>query len=284
MKISHHLVKKEFLTTLYLEDCGRLDSFLTAARQHPNGLNLLASVARSVYRAGSVVAPDAPEVARALLIAAQAKTAIFVAARVEEPPRYVTLGEGPPITYSSPIDEAYVHVGTWTDAFYLAAITRQSDLLAVLRGVPTDLLRQSSTRGSDFAYQYVDFLKDAWATAQFTHYAEFIDLEKRCAACTDRTARCKYVRHLTAPFLSVLRCVEAGDSASLNSALAEASKMHKKYWNASEKLRNDFDGFVSLQLTAAAALAWDRGMRFDVESDYTPRSWVTGELFTTATK
>ncbi|AWM40247.1 hypothetical protein GobsT_12960 [Gemmata obscuriglobus] len=39
------------------------------------------------------------------------------------------------------------------------------------------------------------------------------------------------------------------------------------------------EGWVSLSLTAVAALAWDRGLRFRVESDYLPWSWVTGELF-----
>jgi len=34
---------------------------------------------------------------------------------------------------------------------------------------------------------------------------------------------------------------------------------------------------ADMKLTAA--LAWDRGLRFRVESDYLPWSWVTGELF-----
>jgi hypothetical protein len=122
-------------------------------------------------------------------------------------------------------------------------------------------------------------LKEAWADARFTRHPVFIELQELAKACQDRTERCQYVRHLTAPFLEVIRQIEKGDDGQLAVALTNASVMHKKYWSATKKRREDLEGLVSLKLTAAAALAWDRGMRFDVESDYMPRSWVTGELF-----
>ena len=64
-----------------------------------------------------------------------------------------------------------------------------------------------------------------------------------------------------------------------NDALAEALTSHKKYWGSTEKLRNDLNGVVSLRLTAAAALAYDRGINLAVESDYLPASWVRGDHF-----
>ncbi|WP_071529229.1 Imm49 family immunity protein [Gemmata obscuriglobus] len=61
--------------------------------------------------------------------------------------------------------------------------------------------------------------------------------------------------------------------------MCSASRSPPKYWSSTESRRNDMEGWVSLSLTAVAALAWDRGLRFRVESDYLPWSWVTGELF-----
>jgi len=69
------------------------------------------------------------------------------------------------------------------------------------------------------------------------------------------------------------------DAAGLEVALTEAVIQHKKYWSSKAKRRNEDVGFVSLPLLGLAALAWDRGLRFRVESDYLPRTWVTGELF-----
>jgi Immunity protein 49 len=284
MKIQRHPVDLEHMRTLFRENSEYLGPRLERARQSSHPLSGVIITAGFVYRAGVVLSPDSREAASALCLEAQANTAMLVFGRIEDPPRYCPLGEGPPVTYSEPADESHVHVGRWTDAWYQAAVTRQANLLSMLRDVPTDLLRRSSTRGSDFAYRHVDFIKETWLDARFIHHPVFTELEEISAACLDNTDRCQYVRHLTAPFLEVLRQIEKGDERQLDAALTEASQMHKKYWSATKKRRQELEGLVSLKLTAAAALAWDRGMRFDVESDYIPKSWVTGELFTMAAK
>lgn len=87
------------------------------------------------------------------------------------------------------------------------------------------------------------------------------------------------IRELQAPLLDTLPPLDAGDAAGFGKALAAALQRHRKYWGGTEKRRQDRHGWVSWPLTAVAALAWDRGLRFDVESDYTPTSWVRGDLF-----
>ena len=89
------------------------------------------------------------------------------------------------------------------------------------------------------------------------------------------------VRQLNIPYYRVMRKLGERDAAGLESALAEAVAEHKKYWSAKAVRRQEKVGFVSLPLLGLAALAWDRGLRFHVDSDYLPWSWVTGDLFRT---
>ncbi|MCE9534759.1 MAG: immunity 49 family protein, partial [Planctomycetes bacterium] len=87
-------------------------------------------------------------------------------------------------------------------------------------------------------------------------------------------------QYLSVPYYRVLRKLGEHDAAGLEAALTNALALHKEYWSATEDRRKEKAGFVSLPLIALAALAWDRGLRFHVESDYLPWSWVTGEIFT----
>ena len=77
---------------------------------------------------------------------------------------------------------------------------------------------------------------------------------------------------------AALRCLDQHEESGFAAAMAEGLKGHKEFWSQ-KKNRDEFGGFVSLRLTAVAALAWDRGMRFDVESDYMPACWVRGDHF-----
>lgn len=279
MRIARHSIGREDLPVLFGENCELLSVLLAQARKATKTSGLLAGIADSVYRTGSVVSTDSSEVARAIKLAAQANTAVLVFARIEDPPRYCPLGDGPPVTYSEPVDESHVYGSQWVQAFFETTITRQADLQSMLVEVPTDLLRQSSTHGEEAAYQWVDMHRAIWTDRYFTRHSAFAAVEDYFAKVPPRSSHGKAVKDITIPYLEVLRQLEGEDQARFNDALTEALQMHKKYWGATEKRRKDFNGFVSLQLTAVAALAWDRGMRFEVKSDYMPASWVRGELF-----
>jgi Immunity protein 49 len=282
MKIERHPIDLENTTRVFKLNLGRLDSSLEAARRAVNNLYSLFLTGKNVYYTGSVIAPDSPEVARALRLAARASTAIFVFAQLEDPPRYFSLGEGPPVTYPEPSSESCVELSTWQKAYYLAMITRQRDLLDELCQTPVDLLRRSSTGPRDregLSYRLIELFQFIGREEHFTQHPVFVEWEAFCTSGPGGSAP-GIVAYLGAPLLRVLKQFERRDEVGFNNALTEALQLHKKYWSSKEKLRKDFEGLVSLPLTAVAALAWDRGMRFDVESDYMPRSWVTGELFT----
>ncbi|MGL4420956.1 MAG: Imm49 family immunity protein [Gemmataceae bacterium] len=69
-----------------------------------------------------------------------------------------------------------------------------------------------------------------------------------------------------------------GDRKGIEKAFVAALKSLKKYYGATPKRSMDTAGFVSMELTTLAALMHDRGLPLDVQSDYMPRSWITGEV------
>jgi len=279
MRIVRHPINEELAKTLFHEERERLLPLLECARKATRALSPLVTNARIMYQTGGVVAPHTSEVGYALRLSAQANTAILVFSHNQRPPQSFLLGNGPPVSYSEPVDESHAHVGRWIDALELATITRQTDLLTTLKRLPNELLERSSTVGARSTYLFVSLLRTLGARDPIIGHPAFNVYQEYCANCHDDSAHCIAIRHLAIPFLGILRQLECADAAAFSNSLVGALEMHKKYWGSSEKRRKDFDGFVSLQLTAVAALAWDRGLRFDVESDYIPTSWVRGELF-----
>lgn len=280
MRIERHFTWTDGHKAIFDRDVARLDMFIDGARKRVDNLHLSYTVARTVFLAGSVVAPDSPEVRRALRFSAQALAALFVFARIQQPPRYVVLGEGPMVTFSTQSDESHLDLLNWQDAYYLSVITRQHDCLGSLCQVPYSMLMQSSTTaGAEINYKYVDLLKAVIEDQRFTCHSVFKELEQLCRSGPSGKPPNRVVRDLTMPGLEVLRQLEAKDEVAFNRSLDDAVRGHKKYWSSTKKLSEEWLGLVSLPLTAYAALGHDRGMRITVEADYLPMSWVTGTIF-----
>jgi len=278
MRISRHPISREPVDELFSAQRELLPCFVDRARTTTQALSPVALVAELMYQAGGVADPECPDVKRAITLASEANTAILVFGLLKGSLQ-CPLGDGPLVSCSEPVDESHAHVGRWIDAFELATIGRRTDLLTTLENIPNELLQRSTTDGAKPTYLWVDLLRAIGEGGRITGHPAFIAYEEYCANCEDHSAHCVAIRDLAIPFLQVLRQLERGDEAGFSNALVDALEMHKKYWGSTLKLRKDFHGFVSLRLTMAAALAWDRGLRFDVESDYIPTSWVRGDLF-----
>jgi hypothetical protein len=279
MKITRHPVDLERVTKVFQSQLSYLEESLQRVRKAPTGLYLFFCNTETVYQAGSILAPDSPEVARTLKLAAQAGTALFMFQQIENPPRPFVLGEGPPVVYSQPAGSSSADLFTWRKVFNLCVITRQVELSNELCRVSNEVFKHSDIVGAAEAdYRFADLLRAVWTQDCFTSHPAFADEEAEYSNASGTTAWARYARYLALPYLQVLRRLEERDELGFTAALAQALKGHKEFWS-SGKYRAEFDGFVSLPLTAAAALAWDRGMRFDLESDYMPGSWFRGDQF-----
>lgn len=61
-------------------------------------------------------------------------------------------------------------------------------------------------------------------------------------------------------------------------SIVRAAECHKEYWTSTEELSCDWDGFLSIPLLGAAALAYDRQIPFRVDCDYVPMRLVSGNI------
>lgn len=126
----------------------------------------------------------------------------------------------------------------------------------------------------------MDFDQAIWKDPNFLESSAFIRCDEAIARNAANPAKeQEVVRRFSVPYMNVARALGRRDEAAFQAALVEGLQGHKAHWTSKKQLREELDGMVSLKLTALAALAWDRGLRFKVDSGYLPWPWVTGELF-----
>jgi hypothetical protein len=80
------------------------------------------------------------------------------------------------------------------------------------------------------------------------------------------------------PELDLLSCL-LDRPAAFQESLVQALLGHKRFWSRSPDARRNYWGFLALGPLALAAAAYDRGIPFEVESDYLPMPLVRGDYF-----
>lgn len=274
MNISRHKVDPENPRQVAAMQRAGLEDWLGFAARNLRSMDMVASTAGSLYRAGSVLDPVDPAVTKGLVVCPRAIVAMMLFGPAGPRPTGFVLWPGNPLTFDSLAEGHFFGNTTWVDAFWLAALTRQGDLLGWLRDFPPRSLGLPEAH-----YDNIDFHRDYLLTGRFTRHPGFEATATACAAQDPKSQAGRRVHHTWLPYLEVLRRLDDGDKTGFEAALADGLKQYRKYWGGNEKRRADLDGFVSTRLAMAAAVAHDRGWRFDVTSDYIPTPWVTGEAF-----
>ncbi len=87
---------------------------------------------------------------------------------------------------------------------------------------------------------------------------------------------------LQTPLLRVFQSIYKEDTEGFNKNLIIALEKHKLYYSSNdiynESRNSDYYGWVSIPLIAACAIAHDKGMKREVQSDYIPEWLVKGEF------
>jgi hypothetical protein len=268
MKIERHSIDQDLAKELFDRAVDRLPRFLASAKEKAKNLDLMIDEAMKIVSCGSVVAPDSPQRAPALRLAAQAYAAFFAAiAATPSSPVEVTLGDER-VTYTAPPDESTTHVGRWIKGFYCGMLCRDNAALELLCRTDPESLRASSTRSPRYDYLYARALL-AWRTGSLQTLANDIiaALDATNPDENDDVVDSDWSLYLIGHQLEVLMHVVTEDAA-FEGGLVKALEHHKKYWSKTKDRKRNYDGYVSIELSALAAQATDRGMSFDVESPY----------------
>jgi hypothetical protein len=266
MKIPRHPVDEDLVKEMFSFDSQRLEPNLERARSNPKSLDSLIDATLKVVALGCVIEPQSPLIRKALKLGAQAHAAMFAAIGSSSNPMTVPLGDGDPVTYSSEADESTVHVGRWIMGFYMNVLCDDAGGLDLMCRTSPDILRRSSTKSPEYDYLYMEALQLFRSGTQETGN-KIVAALKATNPANAEVFDSDWSLYLVGHQLEVLMYV-ATQEPEFGPALAKAVEHHKKYWSKTNRLRRNYKGYISFELTALAKLARARGLTFDVESPY----------------
>ena len=269
--IARHKINPEYARQRYEDELSNFEALLQRARGEAAALPLLITKCMEVAEFGSVVDPVSPEIVRALRLAAQAHTALFAVSSSGGKKVSVPLGKGRRVTYTDSLHESTVHTGRWIEGFYVSTLCRDKTSLSLLCDTPTPLLKRSTTKGPEYRSIMVDALRAVWKD---TPEKQDLLLEAMTATDPDRpdvAPVSDWVLFIDIHIIRLFFYLTDADER-FGQALSLAAEDHKKYWSKASHKSNPA-GFLSIPLLGVAALAYDAGLRFDVESDYIP-GWL----------
>lgn len=276
MLVARHTIDDEFMAGIGdMADRAfvNMPVFLESSRESARRLGSLSEQAFSAAALEHVANPASPRIDAALLLAAQARSALFATASRPMGPVEIQLGEGPLVIYHSTPDESTVHIGAWLQGFFLNVICGEIEAVHGLCQVPNDLLLRSSSTGSAYQYLYKDALC-AFVNGQTDNLVNTI------LATLDATDPMspdiqdpRMALNLGVPQLEVFIYLISNDR-KYPGALQRAVELHRTYWSTPLENSRSFAGFISLPLTALAALGRERGLQHDVESPYLPMGLI----------
>jgi hypothetical protein len=253
-----------------------LESTVQAAKERPVNLDLLSSRSLEIAQYLSLLEPTSPELGAMLRLAARASAALFQLAASGGAPVRAPLDGDEPVLLSGRVAESTASGGAWIDGFFQAAACRDARSQAALCGVPTALLRASTTTNAEYGYLMVDALKAFAASAPEASKLILAALEATDPEGMDPRL-VEYDLYIDVPLLRLLFYVNARDG-EFAEALPEALRHHRQYYSRGQKRRDDPKGFMPVGLLGLAALAHDRGIPFDVQSEYLPPHLVRGDF------
>lgn len=211
----------------------------------------------------------------AVVQAMQVTTGIYAAAGATEGTVEWLIGERTVhIPATGPVH--YANFKRWLDAFWLAAIVRDSKCIDLLASLPLDIIKASGNQ-----YEELDAL---WARSlqMFTRSEPGVaEVFAEAMAATDperlTVSTPDYALRLAFPALNVLlNLMRSNHEREFNEALAQALEQHKAFYTADSKLADDPRGLIALAPLGLACIAKDAGLTVDVESDYLPKHLVLG--------
>jgi hypothetical protein len=274
VKIARHQVPVDVAHENYEHFSQRFGEVVVNAHRRAASLYDVVRKAWDVILYGSASASNPVECAKPLQLGAHAGAAFFRVLSAGSGPIEFRLGlETVKLNADSP-DSSVAHSGLWVQAFRLAVLGRESESIETLCQISTDLLRRSTTRGPEFHNTFVDAVRAFWTGAK-----DADDMLAATLAATDPergdVTVPDYDAHHWIPEIKLIRSL-LSKTPPFQSALTEAVQLHQKYYSANERRKRESYGFLAVGPLTWAAVAYDRGIAFDIESDYLPRSLIQG--------
>jgi hypothetical protein len=212
------------------------------------------------------------ETYRSVREVAEAGAAFFKAGLITEGGFSATVGGSSVVLKPlAPVNSKY-HVGNWLDSLWAAVICRDRQFVRDLTAVPAERLRVAGLSSPEYKYAWAEALRAFFSGGEDVYPLINRALELTGPEREDVVPEIALYRHVSP--MKLLFDVAAGRADEFNAGLREAVDLHRRFWTANGERASRPDGFFALSCTALAAVAYDRGIPVDVESDYLPRHFV----------
>jgi len=232
-------------------------------------------------RDGSTIAGKSADVGKAIRIAADAAACIFAAVSTNRVPLSL---DGKPIPKVEQSDQSTMNTSRWLSAFFLNCLCRNLDNLNLLCSVPLCVLQESSTKEPQY--------RDLFATAIHRYWNNEDGIPKLLIEAMEKTDPDRYelvspewTLHLDVPQIKLFMQAVSHD-AHFGKTVELALNLHKAYWSKNAKDEYDRpmdpDGFLAINLLGLAAMAYDRDLSVDIDSEYLPMYLVDGSFLRSA--
>lgn len=220
----------------------------------------------------SVCDPSSEEICRGLRIAGRAGAAVLARAVATSNVHLSIDGRECDLPPTGPTSRA--HPGTFCEAFFIGLIVRDRVALDLLAGIPIDALRASPSVADEYLYGFARHLSALWrgepdATSLLVSALEATDPDGPAITTPDEAL------NLAVPWMKLSMHFSLKDSIGFQQALTEALTLHRRYWRGETRCW-DPRGFIAMGPLGIACLAYDNGVRVEVDSPYAPHWLVRG--------
>ncbi|MFC7348471.1 immunity 49 family protein [Chryseobacterium zhengzhouense] len=173
----------------------------------------------------------------------------------------------------------------------LARIARDKEKENIIASVPLHLLDLEG--GTTFNNKYAKILTkleiEYSLTSNFNkeYYESLVDIYNKNlddiqAKISSGTSHVLYYIH---PYVNAFKSLVDDNETEFNQNLIKAIQAHKEVWSQKKALNRggtplcrENEGFLSWDCTALAAMAYDKGWKLEVESDYMPSFMIDGSI------
>lgn len=272
--VERHAIPHGDKTAYFLpKRVARIPERIDLAMQFVENLSRLTDDCIKLSQDASFVDPRPDLISRLLYLAAESGDCLFSVATEQQDG--LTL-DGRPVRWTGHPDESTVHTGRWLSTFYVNLICRRAIAIQRLVRVPPELLLASTTQLPTSQVQLASAYMAHWLGIDSEHVGQAL---LRAQRSTGRAQQGQlYILSHDVFQIQLFALYLDRDESEFQSWLVKGLEAHRDFWSEDEEHACEPQGYVSIPLTALAALAWDAGMRFDIDSEYLPMRLVTGEF------
>jgi hypothetical protein len=274
--VRRHPVDPNRTSWLVEQDRDDRQEVIKVARTDPNNLSFVVHNGQSIAALGASHGLSAGKIYEALTLYHEALLGILVGGVAAE--SYTIPLGGELVTYHRRVDLSHLGPVRWLKSYWLCHILRDESSRQLLARMSVDVFRASPTRSSEYSYRWMSLMQEAeHGVSDEVMCDRLKQLIELTAPAEVRELLVEHAERIGRPALRVLLAVYEGDEAAYRARLHEALLAHRAYYDSDvDDRRHDAAGFISFDLCGIVSLAWERGMKRYVESDYLPGYMVEG--------